>query len=105
MIGERIDVVGCSNLMCGWAETGFRNEELFEVLAKIVVDKSKVQAFFSKGDANAIVNIIKSMFDLDMENDEFLNVMLEHLVDNFDELTLSWAVTLLKTLGSVSLGS
>ena len=33
VIGERIDALGCSNLISGWAELGFRNEELFNALA------------------------------------------------------------------------
>lgn len=66
MIGERVDVMGCSNIMSGWAEMGFRNEELFNALAKIVVDKSKSEVFFGKGDTTALVNILKSMLDLEL---------------------------------------
>jgi hypothetical protein len=51
VIGERVDALGCSNLISGWAEIGFRDEELFKGLADIVADKDNQEAIFVKGDA------------------------------------------------------
>ena len=38
-IGKRIDPLSCSNLLSGWAEVGMLNEDMFEMLAKLVIDK------------------------------------------------------------------
>lgn len=91
--------------MSGWGEFGLRDEGLFNALAKIVVDKAQKEAIFAKGDATAVVNILKSMESLDLENDEFLSVLLEFLVDHFDELKFAWASLLFKTLGTITNGS
>lgn len=86
MIGERIDGIGCSNLLSGWAELGFRDEQLFDRLAEIMVDKMQREAVFVKGDSTAVVNILKAMNSLQLDNEDFLTGCLEFLVDNFDEL-------------------
>lgn len=91
--------------MSGWAELGFRNEELFTELAAIVTDKAKGEAVFVKGDAMAVVNILRALESLELENDEFLEVLLEYISDNFDELKMPWAVTLMKTLGTITQGN
>jgi hypothetical protein len=36
LIGERVDLLSCSNLLSGWNETGFKNDELFEHLAELI---------------------------------------------------------------------
>jgi hypothetical protein len=105
VIGERVDGLACSNLMSGWAEVGFRDEELFSHLADIVVDKAGKEAIFVKGDATAAVNILKAVETLDLEHDELVAVLLEFLLEHFDELKLTWAATLLKTLGTMSVGN
>jgi hypothetical protein len=105
VIGERIDALGCSNLLSGWAELFIRDEELFAGLAQIVIDKAAQDAFFVKGDATIAVNILKSMEQLELTHEELLTTVLEFLVDNFDELKVSWAATLFKTIGTMSEGS
>jgi hypothetical protein len=42
---------------------------------------------------------------LELENDNFLEMLLEYIIENFDELKLTWAVTLMKTLGTMTLGN
>lgn len=105
VIGERIDALGCSNLLSGWAELSIRDEELFAGLAQIVTDKAAQDAFFVKGDATIAVNILKSMEQLELTHEEFLTTVLEFLVENFDELKVSWAALLFKTIGTMSEGS
>ena len=105
VIGERVDVLQCSNLLSGWAEIGFRDEQLFEKLANIVVEKQSKESFFAKGDTIAMVNILKAMSEIDLENDDFLTTILEPVVENFNELKITWAITLMRTLGTMSLGN
>ena len=45
------------------------------------------------------------MESLELENDEFLEVLLEYISENFDELKMPWAVTLMKTLGATIQGN
>ena len=71
-IGKRIDVLSCSNLMSGWAETKMHNEAMFDMLTQLVIDKDQEDAFLDNGSGTALVNIIKSMARLGFENDEFL---------------------------------
>ena len=40
VIGERLDALGCSNLLSGWAELGIRDEDLFATLAQIAAEKA-----------------------------------------------------------------
>lgn len=92
-------------MLSGWAEIGFRDEALFEKLATIVIEKQSNESFFAKGDTIAMVNILKAMSEIDLENDEFLTTILEPVVENFNELTITWAITLIRTLGTMSLGN
>ena len=52
-----------------------------------------------------MVNILKAMSEIDLENDDFLTTILEAVVDNFNELKITWAITLMRTLGTMSLGN
>ena len=52
-----------------------------------------------------MVNILKAMSEIDLENDDFLTTILEAVVDNFNELKITWAITLMRTLGTISLGN
>lgn len=104
-IGERVDSLGCSNLLSGWAEFGLRDEKLFNTLANIVVDKAKHEAIFVKGDTTAVVNILKAMESLDLQHDEFLSVLIEFVREHFDELKLSWVALLFKILGTITAGN
>lgn len=40
VIGERLDALGCSNLLSGWSELIIRDEDLFASLAQIASDKA-----------------------------------------------------------------
>ena len=98
-IGPRIDILSCSNILSGWAQTGMRNPEMFKMLSELVVDKHKEGAFLDSGGANALVNTLKSMVQLGFSDDQFQQVIIDGLVDYFDELDIVWATMLFKQLG------
>jgi|688.fasta_scaffold464380_1 hypothetical protein len=52
-----------------------------------------------------MVNILKAMSEIDLKNDDFLTTILEPVVENFNELKITWAITLMRTLGTMSLGN
>ena len=100
-IGKRIDPLSCSNIMSGWAEVGMHNEEMFDLLAELVIEKDEDDSFNDSGNGTAIVNIIKSCAKLGFTNSDFLKVILDCQVENFDELDIPWATILFKELGEL----
>ena len=75
------------------------NEDMFEMLAKLVIDKDEDDAFNDSGNGTAMVNIIKACARLGFTNNQFLRVILNAQVDNFSELNIQWATILFKELG------
>ena len=73
-----------------------RNNEMFELLSQLVIDKHKEEAFLDSGSANALVNILKSTQQLGFDDDDFNQVVFEGLVKYFDELDIVWATMLFK---------
>ena len=76
-IGQRIDTLSCSNLLSGWAEVNMQNEEMFEMLAKLVIEKDGEDAFVDNGSGTALVNIVRAMARLGLQNEEFLQVIMK----------------------------
>ena len=101
VIGERIDALSVSNLLCAWSEIDLLDHSPapFELLKNLVVDKADQDAFFSPGCGTALVNIIKASNDLYIQDDEFINCILQGLEDHFDELDIPWATIALKNMG------
>ena len=74
---------------------------MFELLAQLVVEKHKEEAFLDSGSANALVNILKSTQQLGFDDDDFNQVIFEGLVKYFEELDIVWATMLFKQLGQM----
>jgi hypothetical protein len=96
--GDRIDIHSASNLLFAWTETQSYNEELGEQLIKLCLEKDKAGAFYSDGCSTELVNIVKSYQELGIQSDIFLDMILGHTIQCFDEINLSWVVILLKAL-------
>ena len=87
VIGERIDALSVSNLLCGWREIGLYSgldddngsEEAIDLVKRMVLAKQDQGAFFSKGCGNALVNIIKACNEMQISDDKFIECMLSGL--------------------------
>ena len=69
---------------------------MFDMLANLVIEKDQDDSFNDVGNGNALVNILKSMENLGFQNDEFLQIILNGLVTNFNELDIPWVTMLFK---------
>lgn len=87
-VGERIDALSVSNLLAAWNEVGLAADqsEAFDILRRLVLDKANDGAFFSKGSATALVNIIKACNEMHFTDSEFIECVLTGLQNHFEEL-------------------
>ena len=92
-----------SNLLAAWREVGLLSHsyEGFNIVKKLVLEKAKADAMFSKGCATALVNIIKTCNELQIADPQFLNCILTGLHSHFEELDIPWMTILLKNLGQL----
>ena len=72
---------------------------MLNMLANLVIEKDKEDAFTDSGSGTALVNILKSMSIIGYRNDDFLQVILDAVISNFKELDIQWATMLFKELG------
>lgn len=64
--------------------------------------KDKEDTFYQAGCATEIVNIIKCMQELGINNDKFLKMLLKHTVTAFEEMPISWVNHLLKSASQMN---
>ena len=62
-------------------------------------DKDESEAFFSKGCGTALVNIIKSCKEMQIDDSEFIDCILQGVSEHIDELDIPW-ITILFTNAS-----
>ena len=100
VIGDRIDALSVSNLLCAWNEVGLLNHSMqaFDTLKGLVLEKSDAEAFFSSGCGTALVNIIKACKEMGIADDDFIECILEGLHNHFDELDIKWLTILLTNM-------
>ena len=102
-IGERIDALSVSSLLCAWSEVGMTSHSLeeggpFTMLRNLVIEKSSEDAFFSKGCGTALVNILKASNEMNIDDSQFLDCILDGLHDRFADLDIPWATICLKNM-------
>lgn len=102
-IGERIDALSVSNLLCAWNEVGLleRTTAPFDTLRQLVLDKNDQEAFFSKGCGTALVNIVKSCGEIGISDPDFISTILQGMFNHFEELSIPWIVILLKNMAQL----
>lgn len=73
-IGERIDALAVSNLLCAWKEVNLLQQTSapFDMLRQLILDKNDQDSFFSKGCGTALVNIVKSCNELGIDDPDFI---------------------------------
>lgn len=95
VVGDRVDLAACSNLLCGWHTMGLQTESV-EKLIEISISKDKVDALYSEGSAVHVANIVKFLPLDSARSNEFASIALRYLELCFKELNLTWtAMTLL----------
>ena len=64
--------------------------KVFETIAGAVVEKANDDTFFGRGNETVMVNILKAMAGLRLAHDDFVEVILEGLEQNFEQLDITW---------------
>ena len=98
-IGERIDALSVSNLLCAWKEVGITGP--FSMLRDLVVAKASEEGFFSKGCGTALVNILKASNEMNIVDADFLDCIMDGLEDRFVDLDIPWATICLKNMSQL----
>jgi hypothetical protein len=87
VVGDRIDLQGCSNLLYGWTALGL-TPELTDRLVEICIEKHNADSLYEEGFSSELVNIVRN---LPAEYDEFGAILLAYITECFDDLNISWS--------------
>ena len=71
------------------------------MIRDLVLQKSEADAFFFSGCGTALVNIIKACKEMGIDDDEFIECILNGLHDYYGELDIKWVTILLNNVAQL----